>query len=125
MVNKIVLFATLSWYEYCNTILMSSHLGIPLYGKYIKSAILTYCIMKIFVITSFSRTAIDAFMGGLKEVPVQELAALTIKEAVKRSSLGSKDVQGVVLGHAISTADAGNLRRLATLMVVLDEKLTA
>lgn len=77
--------------------------------------------MKKYVITSFARTAIGAFMGGLKEVPVQDLAALTIKEAVKRSNLGSKDVGGVVLGHAISTADAGNLGRLATLMAGLDD----
>ncbi len=77
--------------------------------------------MKKYVITSFARTAIGAFMGGLKEVPVQDLAALTIKEAVKRSNLGSKDVGGVVLGHAISTADAGNLGRLAPLMAGLDD----
>ena len=77
--------------------------------------------MKKYVITSFARTAIGAFMGGLKEVPVQELAALTIKEAVKRSNLDNKDVGGVVLGHAISTADAGNLGRLATLMAGLDD----
>ncbi|MBP2629158.1 MAG: thlA [Firmicutes bacterium] len=76
--------------------------------------------MKKFVITSFARTPIGAFLGGLKEVPVQDLAALTISEAVKRSNLGSEDVEGVVLGHAISTADAANLARVSTLMAGLD-----
>ena len=77
--------------------------------------------MKRYVITSFARTAIGAFLGGLKEVPVQDLAALVIKEAVKRSNLGSKDIEGVILGHAISTPDAANLGRLAALMAGLDD----
>lgn len=81
--------------------------------------------MKKFVITSFVRTPIGAYLGSLKEVPVQDLAALTIHEAVKRSNLGSKDIKSVVLGHAISTADAANLARVATLMAGLDESTPA
>lgn len=81
--------------------------------------------MKKFVITSFARTPIGSFLGKLREVPVEDLAALAISEAVKRSNLGSKDVEGVVLGHAISSADAANLARVATLMAGLDEATPA
>ena len=38
------------------------------------------------VITSGARTAVGAFLGGLKTVPVEELAATAIKEALKRSN---------------------------------------
>jgi len=78
--------------------------------------------VKRYVITSFVRTPVGAFLGDLKEVPVQELASLTIKEAVNRSGLGAKDVKGVVLGHVISSADVANLARYAALQAGLDEE---
>jgi len=77
--------------------------------------------MKRYVITSFARTPVGAFLGDLKEVPVQELAGLTIKEAARRSGLGTKDAKGVVLGHVVSSADAANLGRYAALQAGLDE----
>jgi len=43
--------------------------------------------MKEAVIVSGVRTAIGAFGGGLKDVPVVDLGALVIKEALKRANL--------------------------------------
>ena len=77
--------------------------------------------MKRYCITSFSRTPVGAFLGDLKEVPVQDLASLAIQEAAKRSCLGATDVQGVVLGHVMGTSEAANLARLAALQAGLDE----
>lgn len=78
--------------------------------------------MKRYVITSFARTPVGAFLGDLKEVPVQDLASLAIKEAVSRSRLGAKDVQGVILGHVMGTPEAANLARHAALQAGLDEE---
>lgn len=78
--------------------------------------------MKRYVITSFARTPVGAFLGDLKEVPVQDLASLTIKEAVSRSGLRPEEVQGVVLGHVISTPEAANLARHAALQAGLAEE---
>jgi acetyl-CoA C-acetyltransferase len=64
---------------------------------------------------------VGAFLGGLKTVPVQELAAKVIREAVYRSGLSATDVDDVVMGHVISTADCGNLARHAALLAGLDE----
>ena len=62
------------------------------------------------VITSGARTAVGAFLGGLKTVPVEELAATAIKEALKRSNnLDPHLVNDVVLGHVESSGDAPNL----------------
>ncbi|MEH7108524.1 thiolase family protein [Bacillus sp. JJ1764] len=71
--------------------------------------------MSRIVITSAARTPVGAFLGGLKTVPVQELAARAIEEAIKRSKIDQELVDEVILGHVISSADAGNLGRLAAL----------
>jgi len=76
--------------------------------------------MEKIVITSAARTPVGAFLGDLKTVPVQELASIAIKEAVKRSNLKPTDVDDVVLGHVISSADTGNLARHAALLAGLD-----
>ena len=77
--------------------------------------------MKKAVITSGARTAVGAFLGGLKAVPVEALAATAIKEALKRSNnLDPKLVDDVVLGHVESSGDAPNLGRNAALLAGLD-----
>ena len=73
------------------------------------------------VITSGARTAVGAFLGGLKTVPVEQLAATAIKEALKRSNnLDPHLVNDVVLGHVESSGDAPNLGRNAALLAGLD-----
>lgn len=77
--------------------------------------------MKKVVITSFARTAVGAFLGGLKEVPVQNLAATAIAEAIKRSGLEGRQVDEVIMGHVISSTDSPQLARDAALLCGLDE----
>lgn len=68
------------------------------------------------VITSYARTAVGAFLGALKEVPVEFLAAAAIKEAINRSNIASDIVDEVIMGHVISSTDAPDLARDATLL---------
>jgi acetyl-CoA C-acetyltransferase len=72
--------------------------------------------MKKAVITSYSRTAVGAFLGSLKEVPVESLAAAAIKEAIKRSGIEGSMVDEVIMGHVISSTDAPDLARDAALL---------
>lgn len=73
------------------------------------------------VITSGARTPVGAFLGGLKAVPAEELAAIAIKEVLKRSNdLDPALVDDVVLGHVESSGDAPNLGRNAALLAGLD-----
>ncbi|HEY4600501.1 MAG TPA: thiolase family protein [Cerasibacillus sp.] len=72
------------------------------------------------VITSGARTAVGAFLGGLKTVPVEELASIAIKGALKRSNIDGKLVDDVVMGHVESSGDAPNLGRNAALLAGLD-----
>jgi acetyl-CoA C-acetyltransferase len=66
------------------------------------------------------RTPVGAFLGGLKTVPVQNLAAQVLREAATRSNLGDGDIDDVVVGHVISSADTGNLARHAALLAGFD-----
>ncbi|WP_249870684.1 thiolase family protein [Oceanobacillus saliphilus] len=73
------------------------------------------------VITSGARTPVGAFLGDLKTVPVEELASIAIKEALKRSNnLDPTKVDDVILGHVESSGDAPNLGRNAALLAGLD-----
>lgn len=67
------------------------------------------------VITSYCRTPIGAFLGELKSVPVQDLGALVIQEAAKRSGITLDMVEEVVMGHVMATPDAGNYGRRVAL----------
>lgn len=71
--------------------------------------------MKRVVITSFCRTPIGAYLGDLKTVPVQDLGALVIQEAVKRSNISLDMVDEVVMGHVMATPEAGNFGRRVAL----------
>ncbi|GAB3043000.1 thiolase family protein [Virgibacillus ainsalahensis] len=73
------------------------------------------------VITSAARTPVGAFLGDFKTVPVEELGAIAIKEALKRSNnLDQSLVDDVVMGHVESSGDAPNLGRNAALLAGLE-----
>ncbi|OLO27909.1 acetyl-CoA acetyltransferase [Alkalihalophilus pseudofirmus] len=73
------------------------------------------------VITSGARTPVGAFLGGLKTVPVEKLAAITIQEALKRSNnLETTLIDDVVMGHVESSGEAPNLARNAALLAGLE-----
>jgi len=76
--------------------------------------------MKKCVITSAARTPVGAYLGGLKEIPVEILAVTALKEALKRSNLSGAEVDDVILGHVISSADAPNLARTVALLAGLE-----
>ncbi|MHC1745951.1 MAG: thiolase family protein [Negativicutes bacterium] len=76
--------------------------------------------MKKCVITSAARTPVGAYLGGLKEIPVEVLAVTALKEALKRSNLSGTEVDEVILGHVISSADAPNLARTVALLAGLE-----
>ncbi len=77
--------------------------------------------MKKCVITSAVRTPIGAYLGGLKEVPVEELAATVIKKAVELSEIEPDQVEDVIMGHVISSTDAPNLARDAALLCGMEK----
>jgi acetyl-CoA C-acetyltransferase len=55
------------------------------------------------VVLSGVRTAIGTYGGSLKDVPPTKLAALVVREAVRRSQIDPASVGQVVIGNAIHT----------------------
>lgn len=79
--------------------------------------------MEDIVITSAVRTAVGAYLGSLKTVEAQDLAAAVIKEAVRRSSLTSDQLDQVVLGEVYGYTP--NVARCAALLAGVPESVPA
>ena len=55
------------------------------------------------VVLSGARTAIGDYGAALKDLPPSELAAIAIREAVKRAKVQPQQVNQLVLGNVIHT----------------------
>lgn len=71
--------------------------------------------MENVVITAAARTPIGDFGGVFKDMMPNELAAIVIKEVVKRSSLESTQINEVILGNCIMRTDEANIARVAAI----------
>ena len=71
--------------------------------------------MQEVVIVGGARTPIGRFGGAFKDVSASELGALVIKAALDQANLRPDQVDEVVLGNALQTAEAGYAARLASL----------
>ena len=67
------------------------------------------------VIVSGARTPIGRFGGAFKDVSASELGSLAIKAALDQANLRPDQVDEVVLGNALQTAESGYAARLASL----------
>lgn len=81
--------------------------------------------MREVVIVSAVRTAIGSFGGALKDVPVADLGALVIKEAVNRAKIKSELVEEVVFGNVIQAGLGQNIARQATVKAGLPLEVPA
>src|SRR5215813_9302609 len=72
------------------------------------------------VILSAVRTPLGKYGGALKDVRPDDLAALTVAEAVRRAGVAPGDVEDVVLGCANQAGeDNRNVARMALLLAGL------
>ena len=71
------------------------------------------------VIAGAVRTAIGKFGGTLAAVPAVELGATVIREAMRRASLASTDVDEVIIGQALQAGAGPNPARQAALLAGL------
>ena len=71
--------------------------------------------MQEVVIVSGARTPIGRFGGAFKDVSASALGSLVIKAALEQANLRPDQVDDVVLGNALQTAEAGYAARLASL----------
>ncbi len=67
------------------------------------------------VIASACRTAIGTMGGSLSTIPVADLGAIVIKEAVKRAGIKAEDVEHVYMGCVIQAGQGQNVARQASI----------
>ncbi|MBU8878427.1 thiolase family protein [Bacillus sp. FJAT-29790] len=71
--------------------------------------------MRNVVIVEGVRTAIGKMGGAIKDIEVDALSEVVMKEVLKRSGIAGSEVDQVVWGHAKQSSDHPNLARLASL----------
>ncbi|MEH7380342.1 thiolase family protein [Bacillus sp. JJ1533] len=81
--------------------------------------------MEKIVITSGVRTAIGAFGGSLKDIPLSQLAAIVTKEAILRSKLEVTEIDEVVFGSVGQIGESAYLARMAAIQAGLPVETTA
>ncbi|MFQ6029932.1 MAG: thiolase family protein [Dehalococcoidia bacterium] len=67
------------------------------------------------VIVSGARTPVGRFGGAFKDISASALGSLVIKAALEQANLRPDQVEEVVLGNALQTAESGYAARLASL----------
>ncbi len=77
------------------------------------------------VIVSAQRTAIGTLGGGLSTVPAAELGSTVIKAALGKASVAADDVNEVVMGQVLTSANGQNPARQAALKAGLPDHSTA
>lgn len=81
--------------------------------------------MKEVVIVSAVRTAIGKFGGALKDVPVVDLGALVIKEALNRANLKPEMVDEVIMGNVLQSGLGQNPARQAAIKAGVPKEVPA
>jgi acetyl-CoA C-acetyltransferase len=76
--------------------------------------------MRDAVICEPIRTPVGGYGGTLKDVPAAELAAIVVKELVRRSGVKSEDIDDVIFGQVYPNSEAPAIGRIAALDAGLD-----
>jgi len=71
--------------------------------------------MEDVVIVSGVRTPIGSYIGGLRDVPAYELAALVLEAGVARAGVVPADVDEVIMGQSYQNGESVNVARMALL----------
>ncbi|MDD5503218.1 MAG: beta-ketoacyl synthase N-terminal-like domain-containing protein, partial [Candidatus Thermoplasmatota archaeon] len=71
------------------------------------------------------RTAIGKFGGAIKDVPAPKLAAIAVKEAVKRSGIDASAVDEVFIGNILQAGLGQNIARQAQIYAGLPNEKPA
>lgn len=73
------------------------------------------------VIVEAVRTPVGRYGGALKDLNSGELAAIAIKETVKRAGISPEFVDEVILGEVRQTTESSNVARVAGLRAGISE----
>lgn len=72
-------------------------------------------LMEEVVVVSAVRTPVGKIGGALKDILPEDLAALVLREAIRRAGLNLPVPDEVIFGHAKQSSDTPNIARLTAL----------
>lgn len=81
--------------------------------------------MKKAVIASAVRTPVGKFGGTIKDIPAYELGTLVIREALVRAGVAPDDVDEVIFGNVLTTAQGQNPARQASMGAGIPKEVPA
>ena len=77
------------------------------------------------VIVSAGRTPVGSFSGALSSVPAHDLGAAVVKGVLERANVAPEDVDEVILGQVLTTAQGQNPARQAAMNAGVPKEATA
>ena len=77
------------------------------------------------VIVGACRTPVGSFNGTLKDMPVVELGAIVMAEAVKRAGVKAEQLDEVIFGCVIQAAQGQNVARQSMIKAGIPQEVTA
>jgi acetyl-CoA C-acetyltransferase len=77
------------------------------------------------VIVGAARTAVGAFNGAFANTPAHDLAAVAIKEALKRAKVDAAEVDELVMGQVLAAGQGQNPARQAAMAAGIPQEKTA
>ena len=80
--------------------------------------------MKIYIVAA-KRTAIGKFLGSTLHIPVADMAALVIKEVIKKSGVDPKDIDEVIMGNVLSAGQGQGVSRQASIKAGIPQEVPA
>lgn len=81
--------------------------------------------MKKAVIVSAARTPVGKFGGSLKGIAAYELGSFAIKEAIRRAGIKPDQVDEVIFGNVLTTAQGQNPARQAAMLAGIPKEIPA
>jgi acetyl-CoA C-acetyltransferase len=81
--------------------------------------------MKKAVIVSAARTPVGKFGGTLKDMPAYKLGSIVIKEVIHRAGIKPEQVDELIFGHVLTTAQGQNPARQALLDAGIPKEIPA
>ena len=76
-------------------------------------------------VVAATRTAFGKMGGALKSVTAEELAAVVLKDIIKRANISAEQVDEVILGQTRQSTEAANIARYALLLAGYPETVPA
>ncbi len=81
--------------------------------------------MKKAVIVSAARTPVGKFGGTLKDIPAYRLGSIVIKEVIQRAGIKPEQIDELIFGHVLTTAQGQNPARQALLDAGIPKEVPA